>query len=226
MKSRRVNIFQTPKAALAEGRLGSPVQAANREELLRRTEALGGASAPPTKCVACRVRRTSAQLLPNAPQQRPQRITNPHRIPCCQLVKCPLIWLASPLGALSLDSPAGSAACGSTRGRTAMSADAVLAAALRSRKSSWASRTSFAALGMLVICWQDGAHAQDVKIAKTDTQIDALDPGIKLSCARRWPRATRRSPTTTSCCSCMARPPRRPATSTSPTRTIPGPTGW
>src|SRR5262249_60429635 len=44
----------------------------------------------------------------------------------------------------------------------------------------WPGCVSCAVLAIVLMCWHGGARAQDVNITKADTQIDALDPGIKL----------------------------------------------
>lgn len=51
----------------------------------------------------------------------------------------------------------------------------------RSRaRTFWAGCLACAALALVSISQRNSAHAQDVKIVKTDVQIDALDAGIKL----------------------------------------------
>jgi hypothetical protein len=68
------------------------------------------------------------------------------------------------------------------------------------------------AIGNGLTAW---AQAQDVKITKSDFQIDAFDLGITVncSCAKRWRRETQNLPTTTLCFSCTARRAPQPVTS-------------
>jgi hypothetical protein len=49
-----------------------------------------------------------------------------------------------------------------------------------SQRLSWASQILYSSLVAGIIASHGPARAQDVKIIKTDIQIDALDPGIKL----------------------------------------------
>jgi alpha-beta hydrolase superfamily lysophospholipase len=60
-----------------------------------------------------------------------------------------------------------------------MNANADLSSNLRERLS-WASQILCTSLIAGIIASHGTARAQDVKITKTDVQIDALDPGIKL----------------------------------------------
>ena len=83
-----------------------------------------------------------------------------------------------------------------------------------------------AAIILVLACNANIARAQDVKIVKSDTQIDALDPGIKLFVREKMAEGNTRftddnvvlflhGATAPSTCD-----------STWPTRIIPGPTGW
>ena len=84
---------------------------------------------------------------------------------------------------------------------------------------------------MAVACLATGlaaqtASAQEIKIIKTDTQIDALDPGIRLFVREKMQGGTRGSRTKTSFCSCTGQPVRPLAISISDTRIIHGRIGW
>jgi hypothetical protein len=70
------------------------------------------------------------------------------------------------------------------------------------------------------------AQAQDVRIIKSDAQIDALDPGIKLFVREKMAEGNTRFTDDNVVLSCTARRPHQPATSIFPTRIIRGPIGW
>ena len=70
------------------------------------------------------------------------------------------------------------------------------------------------------------AGAQEIRITKTDSQIDALDAGIRLFVREKMPEGNTRFTNENMFSSCMVRPPRLPAISTSVTRIIRGPIGW
>ena len=52
--------------------------------------------------------------------------------------------------------------------------------AVHSRRSRWGGLTAGALIAIALIAGHDIARSQELKIVKTDVQIDALDPGIKL----------------------------------------------